>query len=48
MLHTSNETVGFFRKLGFQEVAMIPNGYRKGWDRYNMELIADDLQPGLS
>jgi ribosomal protein S18 acetylase RimI-like enzyme len=37
VLHTSNETVGFFRKLGFRDVAMIPNGYRQGLDRCHME-----------
>jgi ribosomal protein S18 acetylase RimI-like enzyme len=48
VLHTSNETAGFFPKLGFRDVAMIPNGYRVGFDRYDMELIADDLQSALS
>ena len=41
-LNTSNETVGFFEKLGFRVVKVTPNGYRAGLDRYDLELPVDD------
>jgi ribosomal protein S18 acetylase RimI-like enzyme len=41
-LHTSNLTVGFFRKLGFRDLTMVAQGYREGLDRYDMELLAAD------
>ncbi len=41
-INTSNETVGFFEKLGFRVVKTTPDGYRAGLDRYDLELPVDD------
>src|SRR5260370_3139072 len=41
-INTSNETVGFFEKLGFRVVKVTPNGYRAGLDRCDLELPVDD------
>jgi ribosomal protein S18 acetylase RimI-like enzyme len=38
VLNTSNEAVGFYRKLGFRVVRHVPDGYRAGLDRYDLEL----------
>ncbi len=38
MLHTGQETRGFYEKLGFQVASTAPNGYRPGLDRIEMEL----------
>jgi len=42
VLHTSNETVGFYQKLGFRVVCFRGNGYRQGLDRYDLELTLGD------
>ena len=42
ILHTSHETVGFYKKLGFQIVAFTSDFYRQGLHRYDMELSIDD------
>jgi ribosomal protein S18 acetylase RimI-like enzyme len=41
-VNTSNETVGFFEKLGFRVAKVTPGGYREGLDRYDLELPVDD------
>jgi ribosomal protein S18 acetylase RimI-like enzyme len=41
VLHTSQETVGFYRKLGFRDVSVRVNGYRQGLDRHDLELVVD-------
>jgi ribosomal protein S18 acetylase RimI-like enzyme len=41
-LNTSNETVGFYEKLGFRVVKATPDGYRAGLDRYDLELPVDE------
>jgi ribosomal protein S18 acetylase RimI-like enzyme len=41
VLHTSQETAGFYRTLGFREVKVTPNGYREGLDRHDLELSVD-------
>ncbi len=41
-LNTSDQTVGFYQKLGFRVVKVTPNGYRDGLDRYDLELPVDD------
>jgi ribosomal protein S18 acetylase RimI-like enzyme len=41
-INTSNETVGFFEKLGFRVAKVTPDGYRAGLDRYDLELPVDD------
>src|SRR5262249_12233528 len=41
-LNTSNETVGFYEKVGFRVVKMTPDGYRAGLDRYDLELPVDE------
>ncbi|HYV37792.1 MAG TPA: GNAT family N-acetyltransferase [Gemmataceae bacterium] len=38
-MNTSNETVGFFLKLGFHVVEHISHGYRQGLDRYELEMV---------
>ena len=48
-LNTSNETVGFFEKLGFRVVKVTPDGYRAGLDRYDLELpVNDELRKHLA
>jgi ribosomal protein S18 acetylase RimI-like enzyme len=42
VLNTSSETVGFYKKLGFRVVRFVPNGYREGLDRYDLELPVDE------
>jgi ribosomal protein S18 acetylase RimI-like enzyme len=37
VLNTSQETLGFYLKLGFKTVKQIPNGYRLGLDRCDLE-----------
>jgi ribosomal protein S18 acetylase RimI-like enzyme len=46
VLNTSQEAVGFYLKLGFRVVEHVPNGYRDGLDRYDLELNVD--QQGAS
>jgi ribosomal protein S18 acetylase RimI-like enzyme len=41
-INTSNQTVGFFEKLGFRVVKVTPDGYRAGLDRYDLELPVDE------
>ncbi len=41
-LNTSQETIGFYEKLGFRTTAFTPNGYGDGLDRYTMELAVDE------
>ena len=41
-LNTSNETAGFYAKLGFRVVQRTPDGYRAGLDRYDLELTVDN------
>ena len=41
-LNTSQETVGFYKKLGFRITAHTPNGYGAGLDCYSMELAVDE------
>jgi hypothetical protein len=38
ILNTSGETAGFYEKIGFRVVEHIPDGYRPGLDRVQMEL----------
>jgi ribosomal protein S18 acetylase RimI-like enzyme len=38
VLHTSHETAGFYRKMGFRERAFVPDGYRAGLHRCDLEL----------
>jgi ribosomal protein S18 acetylase RimI-like enzyme len=38
VLNTSQKTVGFYLKHGFHVLESIPNGYRAGLDRINLEL----------
>jgi ribosomal protein S18 acetylase RimI-like enzyme len=42
LMHTSQETVGFYKKLGFTVTRHVPDGYRQGLDRIDLELIFDD------
>lgn len=42
VMNTSQETVGFYLKMGFRLVRQIPNGYREGLDRCDLVM---DLQP---
>jgi ribosomal protein S18 acetylase RimI-like enzyme len=44
ILNTSGAAVGFYRRFGFREVRIIPNGYGPGIDRYEMELPAGMVQ----
>jgi ribosomal protein S18 acetylase RimI-like enzyme len=44
ILNTSGAAAGFYRRFGFREVSIIPNGYGPGIDRYEMELPAEALQ----
>jgi ribosomal protein S18 acetylase RimI-like enzyme len=37
VLNTSQETVGFYLKLGFAVVRHVVDGYRPGLDRYDLE-----------
>jgi ribosomal protein S18 acetylase RimI-like enzyme len=46
ILNTSGETVGFYQKIGFRVVERIPDGYRRGLDRYRMEMAVEDLMRG--
>ncbi|HEU4743569.1 MAG TPA: GNAT family N-acetyltransferase [Meiothermus sp.] len=41
-LDTSQHTRGFFAKLGFVTLAIVPNGYGPSLDRYNMRLSLDE------
>jgi ribosomal protein S18 acetylase RimI-like enzyme len=41
VLNTSQETVGFYLKLGFAAVQHVINGYRPGLDRYDLEWRPD-------
>lgn len=41
-LYTSNEVVGFYRKLGFRTIDFKKDYYREGLDRYDMLLILDN------
>jgi ribosomal protein S18 acetylase RimI-like enzyme len=41
VLHTSHATARFYRKIGFREVNVVPNGYCEGLDRQDMELLVD-------
>ncbi len=41
-VNTSDQTAGFFEKLGFQVTKVTPDGYRAGLDRYDLELPVDD------
>ncbi len=41
-LNTSQETVGFYEKLGFHTTAFTPNGYGAGLDCYVMQLVIDE------
>jgi [ribosomal protein S18]-alanine N-acetyltransferase len=41
-LHTSQETVEFYKKFGFQIISFIPDFYRKGLHRYDMEMLIDE------
>jgi ribosomal protein S18 acetylase RimI-like enzyme len=38
VMNTSHETVGFYRKMGFEIVKHVTDGYRTGLDRYDLEL----------
>ena len=38
-LNTSHLTEGFYQKFGFRTVKRIPNGYRPGLDRCDMEWL---------
>jgi ribosomal protein S18 acetylase RimI-like enzyme len=38
VLHTSGETIGFYRRQGFRIVEHVPDDYRPGLDRYTLEL----------
>jgi ribosomal protein S18 acetylase RimI-like enzyme len=38
VMNTSHETVGFYRKMGFEIVKHCADGYRPGLDRYDLEL----------
>ncbi|HYT91317.1 MAG TPA: GNAT family N-acetyltransferase [Gemmataceae bacterium] len=42
ILNTSNRTVGFYLKLGFRVARFVPNGYREGLDRYDLEMVVDE------
>jgi ribosomal protein S18 acetylase RimI-like enzyme len=42
ILNTSDRTVGFYLKLGFRVMHFLPNGYREGLHRYDLELLVDD------
>lgn len=42
VLNTSHETLGFYLKLGFRLVRHLPDGYRPGLDRCDMELTLDE------
>ena len=41
-LDTSQETVGFYEKLGFKRVGWIPNHYGPGLDRHDLSADVDD------
>lgn len=41
-INTSNETAGFYTKLGFHTAEVMPNYYAPGLDRYVMTLKVDD------
>jgi ribosomal protein S18 acetylase RimI-like enzyme len=41
VLNTSDETVGFYEKMGFRVLERIPDGYRTGLDRVQMEKVLD-------
>jgi ribosomal protein S18 acetylase RimI-like enzyme len=45
VLNTSNRTVDFYLKLGFRVLKHIPDGYRSGLDRYNLELTLASALP---
>jgi ribosomal protein S18 acetylase RimI-like enzyme len=38
-LNTSQHTVGFYEKLGFEVVEVLADGYAPGLDRYDMRLV---------
>ena len=38
VLNTSQHTVGFYERLGFETVAVIPDGFAPGLDRYDMRM----------
>ena len=49
VLHTSGETLGFYRKHGFRVIEHVADGYRPGLDRYMLELpLATDAAAALS
>lgn len=38
VLNTSQETVGFYKKMGFAVTRHVVNGYRVGLDRFDLEM----------
>lgn len=42
VLDTSQQTAGFYEKLGFTIFAVERDGYGPGLDRYDLEMIVDD------
>ncbi|GHO80288.1 acetyltransferase [Ktedonobacter sp. SOSP1-85] len=41
-LHTSQESVGFYERLGFRTLAFTVDGYGAGLHRHDMQLIIDE------
>ena len=47
VMHTSQKTAGFYRKLGFREVFRRVDGYRPGLDRHDLEFDVTANPPGM-
>ena len=41
-LNTSQHTVGFYKRLGFEVVEVLPDGYAPGLDRCDMRLVLQE------
>lgn len=45
IMNTSQHTVAFFQKFGFQIEQVIPDGYSAGLDRYELRLLLNSAAP---
>ncbi len=46
LMNTSQETVGFYQKLGFVVTRHLRDGYRQGLDRIDLQLTLDEATRG--